>query len=143
MLIGQYEHTIDAKNRMSLPAKFRGELGDAVIITAGLDGCLSVFTQEGWKEESAKWNNSTIARVEERSVARVMLGNATEVVFDKLGRVLLPNYLKKMAGLDKNVVICGLLNRLEIWDAVKWMEYSKNAEKEVEENVSKLGNLGI
>jgi MraZ protein len=143
MLIGQYEHTIDAKNRMSLPAKFRGELGDTVIITAGLDGCLSVFTQEGWKEESAKWNNSTIAKVEERSVARVMLGNATEVTFDKLGRILLPNYLKKMAGLDKNVVICGLLNRLEIWDSQKWVEYSNNAQNEVEENVSKLGNLGI
>jgi MraZ protein len=143
MLIGQYEHTIDAKNRMALPAKFRGELGETVIITSGLDGCLSVFTQDGWQEESAKWNNSTIARVEERSVARVMLANATEVSLDKLGRALLPNYLKKLAGLDKDVIICGLLNRLEIWDKTKWAEYSNNAQKDVEENVSKLGNLGI
>ncbi|HQK63620.1 MAG TPA: division/cell wall cluster transcriptional repressor MraZ [Candidatus Staskawiczbacteria bacterium] len=143
MLIGQHEHTIDTKNRMALPAKFRGELGDSVIITSGVDGCLSVFTQESWKEESSRWNNSTIASVEERSVARVMLGNAAEVLLDKLGRILLPDYLKKIAGLDKNVVICGLLNRLEIWDKSKWQEYSKNAEKEVENMVSKLGNLGI
>lgn len=143
MLIGQHEHTIDAKNRMALPAKFRGELGDSVIITSGVDGCLSVFTQESWKEESSRWNNSTIASVEERSVARVMLGNAAEVSLDKLGRILLPDYLKKIAGLDKNVVICGLLNRLEVWDKTKWQEYSKNAEKEVENMVSKLGNLGI
>lgn len=143
MLIGQHEHTIDTKNRMALPAKFRGELGDSVIITSGVDGCLSVFTQESWKEESSRWNNSTIASVEERSVARVMLGNAAEVSLDKLGRILLPDYLKKIADLDKNVIICGLLNRLEIWDKTRWQEYSKNAEKEVENMVSKLGNLGI
>jgi MraZ protein len=138
MLIGQHEHTIDAKNRMALPSKFRTELGNTVIITSGLDGCLSVFTQESWKDESTRWNNSTLAKIEERSVARVMLGNAAEVSLDKLGRILLPDYLKKMAGLDKNVVICGLLNRVEIWDKKKWQDYSKNAEKEVEEMVSKL-----
>mgnify|MGYP001290762967 CR=1 FL=1 len=138
MLIGQHEHTIDVKNRLALPAKFRGELGDSVVITSGLDGCLTVFTQESWKDESARWNNSTIAKVEERSVARVMLGNATEVSLDKLGRILLPDYLKKMASLEKNVVICGLLNRLEIWDKKKWEDYSKHAAKEVEEMVSKL-----
>jgi MraZ protein len=143
MLIGQYEHTIDAKKRLALPAKFRGELGDKVIITRGIDGCLSVFTEEEWKTESDKWKNLTVTQSDARAFARMMLAGAMEVVLDKLGRILIPDYLKEYAGLKKEVVICGLSNRVEIWDSAKWETYKKAAEKGVDEIVSKLGGLGI
>lgn len=143
MLIGQYEHTIDSKKRLALPAKFRGELGDKVIITKGVENCLVVYTQKEWETISLKLGNLPISQAEARSFARIILAGAMEVSLDKLGRILVPDYLKDYADLKKNVVICGLSNRLEIWDSTKWDLYRKNAEKGVEEIVSKLGNFGI
>jgi MraZ protein len=143
MLIGQYEHTIDVKKRLALPAKFRGELGEKVIITKGVESCLVVYTEKEFKIMSDKLSNLTISQAEARSFTRIMLAGAMEVGLDKLGRILVPDYLKKYAGLSKNVVICGLSNRLEIWDAENWDVYTKKAEKGVSEMVSKLGQLGI
>jgi len=143
MLIGQYEHTIDNKKRLALPAKFRGELGDKVIITRGIEGCLAVYTEAEWKIMSDKLGALTISQAEARSFTRMILAGAMEVSLDKLGRILVPDYLKEYSGLKKNVVICGLSNRLEIWDSEKWEVYKKEAEKGVDEIVSKLGGLGI
>ncbi|OGZ94828.1 MAG: cell division/cell wall cluster transcriptional repressor MraZ [Candidatus Staskawiczbacteria bacterium RIFOXYD2_FULL_37_9] len=143
MLIGQYEHTIDTKKRLALPAKFRGELGDKVIITRGIEGCLAVYTEMEWKIMSDKLGALTISQAEARSFTRMIVAGAMEVSLDKLGRILVPDYLKDYAGLKKNVVICGLSNRLEIWDSEKWEKYKKEAEKGVDEIVSKLGSLGI
>jgi len=143
MLIGQYEHTIDAKKRLALPAKFRGELGDKIIITRGIEGCLAVYTEAEWKIMSDKISTLTISQAEARSFTRMILAGAMEVSLDKLGRILVPDYLKDYAGLKKNVVVCGLSNRLEIWDSEKWENYKKEAEKGVDEIVSKLGGLGI
>jgi MraZ protein len=143
MLIGQYEHTIDNKKRLALPAKFRGELGDKVIITRGIEGCLAVYTEAEWKIMSDKLGALTISQAEARSFTRMILAGAMEVSLDKLGRILVPDYLKEYSGLKKNVVICGLSNRLEIWDSEKWEIYKKEAEKGVDEIVSKLGGLGI
>jgi len=119
MLIGQYEHTIDNKKRLALPAKFRGELGDKVIITRWIEGCLAVFTQSEWKTWSDKLVSLTVSQAEARSFARMILAGAMEVSLDKLGRILVPDYLKNYASLKKNVIICGLSNRLEIWDSEK------------------------
>lgn len=143
MLIGQYEHTIDTKKRLALPAKFRGELGDKVIVTKGIEKCLVVYTENEFKVVSDKISNLTISQTEARSFTRTMLAGAMEISLDKLGRILVPDYLKKYAGLDKNVVICGLSNRLEIWDQDNWDTWTKEAEKGVDEIVSKLGGLGI
>ncbi|MSU60588.1 MAG: transcriptional regulator MraZ [Candidatus Staskawiczbacteria bacterium] len=143
MLIGQHQHTIDSKKRLALPIKFRGELGTKVIVTKGVENCLIVWTEKNWEAESQKFSSLSISQTEARSVTRHFLASATEVSLDKLGRILIPDYLKKYADLKKNVVICGLSNRLEIWDEVKWENYSKDAEKGVEEIVSKLGPLGI
>ncbi|MCX6722023.1 MAG: division/cell wall cluster transcriptional repressor MraZ [Candidatus Staskawiczbacteria bacterium] len=143
MLIGQYEHTIDIKKRLALPAKFRGELGEKIIITKGIESCLVVYTEKEFKIMSDKISNLTISQSEARSFTRTMLAGAMEVTLDKLGRILVPDYLKKYAGLNKNVVICGLSNRLEIWDLEKWNEWTKEAEKGVSDIVSKLGGLGI
>jgi len=143
MLIGQYEHTIDNKKRLALPVKFRGELGDKVIITKGVENCLVVYTEKEWEIMSGKLGNLPISQVEARSFARIILAGAMEVTLDKLGRILVPDYLKEYADLKKSVVVCGLSNRLEIWDTEKWNAYAKEAEKGVQEIVSKLGSLGI
>lgn len=143
MLIGQYKHTIDSKKRLALPSKFRGELGGKVIVTKGIENCLVVYTQKEWEIMSQKLGNLPMAQVEARSFARIILASAMEISLDKLGRILIPDYLKQYADLRKNVVICGLSNRLEIWDEKKWEVYRKNAEKGVEKIVSKLGPLGI
>jgi MraZ protein len=143
MLIGQYEHTIDNKKRLALPAKFRGELGQKVIITRGIENCLVIYTEKEWEVMSGKLSNLPISQSEARSFTRHLLASAMEVELDKLGRILIPDYLKSYADLKKDVTICGLSNRLEIWDSEKWDSYRKNAEKGVEEIVSKLGGLGI
>jgi len=143
MLIGQYKHTIDSKKRLALPVKFRGELGSKVIVTKGVENCLVVYTEKEWEVMSYKLSNLPISQGEARSFTRHLLASATEVALDKLGRILIPDYLKEYAGFKKNLVICGLSTRLEIWDETKWENYSKDAEKGVEEIVSKLGPLGI
>lgn len=143
MLIGQYNHTIDAKKRLALPIKFRGELGGKVIVTKGVENCLVVYTESEWQVMSAKLSSLPISQGEARSFTRHLLASATEIELDKLGRILIPEYLKDYGNFKKNVVICGLSNRLEIWDEEKWQKYTKDAEKGVEEIVSKLGPLGI
>jgi|SRR3989344_6797362 len=143
MLIGQYQHTIDNKKRLALPVKFRGELGVKVIVTKGVENCLVVYTEKEWEVMSQRLGSLPISQTEARSFTRHLLASATEIMLDKLGRVLIPDYLIEYAGVKKNVVVCGLSNRLEIWDEKKWEAYSKNAEKGVEEIVSKLGPLGI
>ena len=143
MLIGEYRHTIDTKKRLALPAKFRKELGNKVVITKGVNNCLVLYTEKGWKIMSEKLGKLPISQVEARSFARIILAGAMEVGLDKLGRILIPDYLKKYAALKKNVVICGLSDRLEIWDSTKWDSYKNKTEKQVDSLVSKLGDLGI
>lgn len=143
MLIGQYSHTIDSKKRLALPVKFRGELGNKVVVTKGVENCLVIYTEKEWQVMSNKLGNLPISQGEARTFTRHLLAGAAEVNLDKLGRALIPDHLKEYANLKKDVVICGLSNRLEIWDQAKWKSYSKNAEKGVEEIVSKLGPLGI
>lgn len=143
MLIGEYKHTIDTKKRMALPAKFRKELGAEVIITRGLDNCLTVYPLKEWETISDKLGKLPEAQLEARGFVRIKLGGAMAVELDQLGRILIPEYLKQYAGLAKNVVICGLYNRLEIWDAEKWSTYKDKAEREVGDFASKLKELGI
>jgi MraZ protein len=143
MLIGEYKHTIDTKKRLALPAKFRRELGKTIIITRGLDNCLVVYTLKEWQVMSDKLGKLPASQIEARGFARIMLSGAMAVDLDRLGRVLVPEYLKEYANLKKNVVVCGLYNRLEIWDAQKWEIYKKKMEKEVGDLAAKLKELGI
>jgi len=143
MLIGEYRHTIDTKKRLALPAKFRKELGKTVVITRGLDNCLIVYPLKEWQVMSDKLGKLPLSQTEARGFARVMLSGAMAVGLDGLGRILIPEYLKDYASLKKNVVICGLYNRLEIWDAQNWKVYEKRMEKGVEGLASKLKELGI
>ena len=143
MLIGEYHHAIDSKKRLSLPAKFRKELGEKVIVTKGFEDCLVVYTPKEWEATSSKLGNMSVSQFEVRSYTRFTLGGATEIEIDKLGRVLIPDYLIKYAGLKKIAVVCGLSTRMEIWDEEKWEDYRKKVENEVEGFGEKLKEMGI
>jgi MraZ protein len=143
MFIGEYRHIIDNKKRLALPAKFRKELGKKIIITRGLDNCLVVYPQKEWKVMSDKLGKLPTGQFEARGFARIMLSGAMEVTLDKLGRILVPEYLKKYAELKRNVVICGIFNRIEIWNNQRWETYKGKVEKEVGDLAAKLKELGI
>ncbi len=143
MLIGEYKHTIDNKKRLAIPSKLRREIGAKMVITRGLDNCLFVFPLNQWNKLVEKLSQLPLGQKDSRGFVRLMLAGASEVEIDKLGRILIPDYLKTYAGLKKNVVIVGVYNRLEIWDETKWKLFSKTTEKEVDNMAERLGELGI
>jgi len=143
MFIGEYTHTIDKKKRLAIPSKFRKDLGKGAVITRGIDNCLVIYPLQAWKEMSDKLGKLPASQLEARGFARIMLAGATAVDFDTLGRILVPEYLKTYASLQKSVVIIGLYNRLEVWDETRWQTYKTNAEKGIGDFASKLGELGI
>ena len=143
MFTGEYKHTIDTKKRLSLPSKFRKELGQAIIVTKGIDSCLVIYSKKEGELMFAKLGNLPESKIEARSFARIKLAGASEITLDKLGRILIPDYLKEYASLKKNVVVCGLYNRIEIWNDLKWEKYRTAVEKKVVSMVSKLEELGI
>lgn len=114
MFIGEYRHTFDTKNRVSLPAKFRSLLGKSVVITRGIDSCLFVYPKQAWKEEAKRFAGQSMASRAGRGLARLMLAGATEVDVDTSGRVLVPDYLKEYAKLNIKTVVAGVSDRVEI-----------------------------
>ena len=143
MLIGEYTHIIDAKKRLAIPSKLRRELGLKAVITRGLDNCLFVFPLKEWQKLVEKLSNLPIGQKDTRGFSRLMLAGATEVDLDSLGRILVPDYLKDYAQLKKNVIIAGVYNRLEIWDKIKWDNFKRQSEKEVDNMAERLGELGV
>ena len=144
MLIGEYIHTIDEKNRVSLPAKFRKEIGKSVVITPGLEKCLFVFTLKEWEKVSKKLSDSdtdiSFLSADRRNFNRLMFGRAAEAGVDSIGRILIPDFLKEMAGLSGKTAVIGVEDRLEIWNDKEWSLYKGKMEKEAErlaENLSK------
>lgn len=143
MFIGEYSHSIDAKKRLALPSKFRGELGERVVITRGLDQCLFVYPMKTWEQLSEKLGNLPVGEPGTRSFIRLMFAGAADVELDNQGRVLLPDNLKQYAGLGKDVIVAGLFNRLEIWSASAWDGYKSEAEKNTDAIAEQLGKLGV
>lgn len=143
MLIGEFIHTIDEKNRVSLPAKFRKVMGADLVITPGLDNCLFVFTKKEWAKISEKLSNFSMLAADNRSFNRFMFGGATEVSVDSIGRILLPDFLKERVGLKSKAALVGVQNRLEIWNDKAWADYKKVVEKQADALAEKLGGVGI
>jgi len=143
MFIGEYSHNIDPKKRLAIPSKFRDTFGGKAVVTRGLDKCLFIYPIKTWEELSSKLGSLPMGESGTRSFVRLMLAGAVDVDIDKLGRVLIPDYLKDYAGLGKEVVVAGLYNRLEVWDSAKWSQYKKEAEKNTDEIAEQLGKLGI
>ena len=142
MLIGEYKHNLDPKKRLSIPAKFRKELGEGAVLTRGLDTCLFVFPRKHWDPMAERIASLPFSRKDNREFSRLILSGAVEVEFDVLGRILIPEFLKNYALLEKEVIVTGVYTRLEIWDAKRWQDYKKNLEKNSDNIAEKLGELG-
>ncbi len=143
MLLGEYNHNLDSKGRVAIPAKFKEKLAGGAIITRGLDNCLFMFAMKEWENLASKLIALPLAQSNSRAFSRLMLAGAMDAALDAQGRVLVPDYLRQYAGLKKQVVITGLYNRIEIWDTEKWQEYKKKTESASDEIAEKLGELGI
>lgn len=143
MLIGEYTHTLDDKNRMSLPVKFRKEMGKCVVIAPGLDNCLSVFTTKEWEKVSSKLSDSSMIATDNRSFSRFMFGQAVLVDVDAQGRILIPENLKSRSSLTSRVVVIGVQNRAEIWNEKAWNDYKQVVEKQADALADKLGQVGV
>ncbi|MFZ2522957.1 MAG: division/cell wall cluster transcriptional repressor MraZ [Minisyncoccia bacterium] len=143
MFIGEYTHSIDDKNRISLPAKFRVSLGKKIVVTPGLDNCLFVFTQKEWQKIEERLNQSSLLQADNRSFNRFMFAGATEAEVDSIGRILIPDFLRDRAGLKNKVSVIGVSNRVEIWNEKTWAEYKKVVEKQADTLAEKLGQVGV
>jgi MraZ protein len=142
MLIGEYTHSVDDKNRISLPAKFRKEVGKKVVLTHGLDNCLFLYPMKEWEKISDKLANLSMGQSDTRGFNRFMLAGATEVDIDAVGRMLIPEYLREFAKLEDKVIVTGVHNRIELWNAERWTEYKKRIIAEADTLAEKLGDVG-
>ena len=144
MLLGEYTHAIDDKNRVSLPSKFRKVLGKKLVITPGLDNCLFLFTEKEWQKVSTKLSeNASLLSSDMRSFVRFLYGGAYEAEVDGIGRILIPDFLRERSGLSGKVVLIGIQNRVEIWNEESWKAYKSKVEKGADELAEKLSHLGL
>lgn len=141
MFIGEYQHSIDQKNRLAVPSKFRQILKTGAVITRGIDQCLFLYPQEKWHELAGKIAQLPFYQASNRAFSRLMLAGAMEVAIDNQGRILLPSYLKSYAKLQIKVVIAGVYDRLEIWDEVIWDKYKQKTESNAEEIATRVGEM--
>lgn len=140
MLIGEYEHSLDTKGRLIMPAKLRIDIGEKFIVTKGLDGCLFAFSQKEWENFEQKLKTLPLSDKNARNFVRFFLSGATECEIDKQGRFLIPANLRTAANLDKEAVIIGVGTRLEIWDKQTWQKCDENISvDEIAENMTMLG----
>ena len=137
MLYGEYEHTIDRKGRLIIPAKFRQALTKqhikSLFLTRGLDGCLFLFPESEWRQAEARFKQIPFTKGEGRKFNRLFFSGATEVVIDGLGRMLIPKSLKEFAQIKADVVIVGISSRMEVWAKEKWHAFYENSRQSFEE----------
>lgn len=143
MFMGEYNHTVDAKGRLIVPAKFRESLGEEFVVTKGLDGCLFVYPMEEWKNIEEKFRSIPLTTKDARKFSRFFFSGAAACEVDKQGRILIPAVLREFADLQKEAVLAGVFNRIEIWSKERWQDESEYDDMdEVAEHMAELG-LGI
>lgn len=144
MFMGEYSHTIDAKGRIIVPAKFRESLGDNFVVTKGLDNCLFVYTsEEDWRKFEEKLRTLPLTNKDARKFTRFFLAGAAEMEIDKQGRILIPSVLREFAALEKDVVLVGVGSRIEIWDKASWNESISIYDDDMEEVAENMESLGF
>ena len=141
MFLGEYKHTLDKKGRVIIPSRFRQELGDSFIITCGFEKCLTIYPMDKWEEISDKISNLPFVDRNVRSFIRLIYSKAVEVSLDKLGRIVIPQNLREYASLDKDAVINGILDNIEVWDKTTWEEYANKASDDFEDQAQKLTDI--
>ena len=142
MLIGEFAHKLDDKKRVSLPSKFRKELGKKVVITHGLDNCLFVYPIAEWKKIAERLGELGMGQSDTRGFNRFLLAGAQEVDVDAAGRILIPDFLKEFASLKGTVVFAGVHTRVEVWNDKRWKSYKDRIQKEADTMAEKLGSIG-
>lgn len=138
MFIGEYIYTIDSKKRLAIPSKFRKELGKKAVVTRGLDNSLVIYSFQEWKKVAENLQKFPTFQQDSRGFTRIMFSGAAEVEFDKLGRILIPDYLKEYASLKKNIALIGISNKIEIWAKERWEVYKKTREKNYDQMAEKM-----
>ena len=143
MLTGQFNHSIDAKGRLIIPSKFREDLGENFMITKGMDGCLFIYPENEWKTFEEKLRTLPLTNKKARDFKRFFLGSAVDGDLDKQGRVLISSALRAYAGLEKEVVLAGVLDRIEIWNKTAWDERNAEVEADIEDIANDMEDLGL
>lgn len=141
--MGEYQHTLDAKGRLIIPAKFREELGTGSVMTRGLDNCLFLFPAEEWRLLEAKLKTLPLTKSDARQFVRFLFSGATECELDKQGRINVPQNLRDYAHIEKEAVVIGVSSRVEIWSKEKWESYVNQAEESFENIAENIVELGI
>ena len=132
MFLGEYFFTFDSKNRISIPSKFRKDLGRVVVVTRGLDHCLYVYARKAWEKEARTYASEVNGNAAKRGLARLFLAGSAEVEVDQSGRVLIPEHLKSFASIQEKAVIAGVADRVEIWEEEAWKKYTAAIERDAE-----------
>ena len=143
MFIGEYEHSVDAKGRVIMPAKLREDIGEKFIVTKGLDGCLFAYSKEEWTNFENKIKELPLTNKDARAFVRFFFSGAVECEIDKQGRTLIPPMLRDYASLNRDLVIIGVSTRVEIWSQEKWDNYSEAEDLEADVLAEKMAELGI
>lgn len=143
MFFGEFNHSIDSKGRLTIPAKFKEPLAGGIVITRGLDGCLWAFTREEWLNISEKIAGLTLTSAEARRFTRFMFSSASELIPDRSGRVIIPQKLLHYGEIDREVVVAGVMNKIEIWKPDRWAEEQDKVTEDPEALVSQLADLGV
>lgn len=136
--MGEFSHNLDAKGRLIIPARFRNELNETLIITQGLDGCLTLYTNEAWEKIYAQLQNLPTTKSQARAFVRMLTSKASEAEIDSQGRILIPANLIKLAHIQKECVVVGAGSKVEIWAKDVWEEYSSVSEESFEELAESL-----
>lgn len=134
MFTGEYRHSLDVKKRLIIPSRIREEVGNSIVITRGLDGCLFGYQLSVWQKMLEKLNSLPFTKKDARNFTRFMTSGAITLEFDKQGRIIIPSYLLDYADISKEVVVVGVVNRIEIWDLNKWESF-------MQENVDCLSDI--
>lgn len=143
MLIGEYEHSLDVKGRIIMPAKLREDMGEKFILTKGLDGCLFGFSQNEWNNFEEKLKTLPLTNKNARDFVRFFLSGATECEMDKQGRFLVAGNLREYAKMEKDLVVIGVGNRIEIWNKDKWQIHNSDENISADVIAEKMDFLGI
>ena len=143
MLLGEYRHNLDSKNRLTIPAKLRIELGEKPILTRGLDNCLFIYPRRDWELFVEKLSQLPLSQKTARNFSRFMLSGASEAEIDEMGRILVPDFLRKYGRFEKTIVVVGVQNRVEIWAEKEWGKYMTEIEKSSGDIAENLSGFGI
>ncbi len=143
MFIGQYEHQLEAKGRLSIPKKFRAQLESGAVLSQGLDGCLFLYPKSIWEQLVLKLSQLPLTKIDARSFLRSLSYTASEVELDKIGRILLPDYLKKYAEISETCILAGAIERIEIWSKSRFLSYTTEINSKSSEIAEKLSQIGI